>query len=95
MTSATITWSAATGSPSYYNLQKSVDLISWFPDPPIKETSTTHQVTDLVPTTQYYFRVRAVYNGANGGDQNGPCLLSNLRQFGDLPVQVDLWVLRV
>jgi len=83
-TSATISWSKATGSVSYYQLQQTscnYDTCSnlWefcvgSPGSPpadnIPSTYTSYQVTGLAPVTQYYFRIRAIYNG--GGGQTGP-----------------------
>ena len=80
-TSATITWSAATGNPSFYQLQQTSCNYNtctniWEdcsgnvnPPPPspvyspatnIPSQYTSYTVSNLAPTTQYFFRIRAI-----------------------------------
>jgi hypothetical protein len=71
-TSATLTWSPAFSNSSNpvisYNLQYSVDSVNWYPSintgtPPV----TQWTINRLSPTTQYFFRIQAVFqNGLVG-----------------------------
>ncbi len=91
-TSATITWSAATGNPTYYQLQQTScnyntctniwedcsgnvnvnppPLPPYSPATNIPPQYTSYTVSNLAPTTQYFFRIRAIYNSGSG--QTGP-----------------------
>jgi hypothetical protein len=67
-TSATIRWSAAPTSSfgqqvSHYELEYTIDLKNWITISPIIDTTYTLSVT---PTTQYFFRIRAIINGVPG-----------------------------
>jgi hypothetical protein len=69
MTSATISWYSAMGFVNHYELQYSVDLKTWIPNPPLRTTSseTRYTVERLTPVSQYYFRVRAKFNDGETG----------------------------
>jgi hypothetical protein len=79
-TSATIKWSPGGNQIDHYELEYSVDLTNWIRIPTkISPQTTQYTVNGLTPITQYFFRIRAVYNG----DINGPwCAIKSSTIWG-------------
>lgn len=70
-TSVTVTWSPAFSSSSNpvtsYNLQYSVNSVDWSSSTNTGTPVTQYQINGLSPTTQYFFRIQAVFqNGLVG-----------------------------